>query len=494
MKKDLLENMEMNARLLRQRKAESAVLIVGHPMVDCSRVENLLQGVGMALARPTRQQELAPADISAHIVKRAGVSPDFSTKIEQIQPAPLWQILALDLFMGNSDASFWGWSDPKSIYLLDYWHAADPDLQFVFVYDSLWQVLLRAMAGQQIKPEFLTRLINEWKVFYDAVIYFYNRHRGRCLLVHSERVCNFPFEFDTELAARLQRPLERSEVFSSAFKSQDPLQNYLAENLVQEQRAWRCVYEELQSLADFPLNQEYSVDVFVAWNDFSDLASSVRQKTAALSETEATLIEVKEKFHANAACEKELATLQNKMKEVERFRKGQQAPVLHLQEENDLLLQQLHRVQEELERYYLENQLLKKSASPDVKHKQEEKNLQLQYGAAEHVKRMLSYRLGAVMIERSRSVAGWLIMPFDLLREARNFEEEKRACGEKTPLPLSKYADAHEGERVKRHLSYRLGATLLSNYKSPVSWLKLPWLMRQQVAEYQRERASKSTC
>ena len=82
-------------------------------------------------------------------------------------------------------------------------------------------------------------------------------------------------------------------------------------------------------------------------------------------------------------------------------------------------------------------------------------------------------------------------MPSALLREARQFKQDKSSSNTGKLPQLSQYADADEGERVKRHLSYRLGATLLTNYHSPIGWIKLPWLMRNQVREFKRERASR---
>lgn len=151
-----------------------------------------------------------------------------------------------------------------------------------------------------------------------------------------------------------------------------------------------------------------------------------------------------------------------------------------LGEENELLLNQLHQVQEELERYYLENQRLKQKLAPPKPPGP--------YGAADRIKRQLSYRLGAVMIERSRSVGGWLSMPWALAAEVRAFRQEAAARPAKKLPPIHTYRDAHEAERVKQHLSYRLGSTLLEHGKSPLGWLKLPFALRRQVREFRLQR------
>lgn len=154
-----------------------------------------------------------------------------------------------------------------------------------------------------------------------------------------------------------------------------------------------------------------------------------------------------------------------------------------LQEENELLLLQLHQVQEELERYYLENQQLKQkpvaSAQPAWP---------AHYGAADRVKRQLSYRLGATMIAQSRSFIGLLAMPWALLRQVREFKRDKTAQGEVQLPPIKDYADAHDAERVKQHLSYRLGAAMVANSRTPLGWVKMPWALRREVLDFKRGR------
>jgi hypothetical protein len=562
MKYELPEKFDVKANIVSKVQAEQAVLIVGHPMTDYRRVEAVLQGVGMLPAQKTRQQGLEPSDISAHLLKRAGVVPNFSVKIEQVAPSPIWQILALDLFMGNSDTGFWGWSDPQCIYLLDYWHATDPAMRFIFVYDSLEHVLVRASAGRELSREAVNQLINEWQFFYTALMHFYHRHRDCCLLVHAEQACTNPEAFDKALSSCLQRPLERDASASVVSMALDLLEASLAASMVQEQHAWRCSYEELQSQADFPLSIGKATDSLAAWNGFSALTMQMRLYGEALvaaedqiaktgSQLEVTkghkaevesrlnkqqkeaellllqLHQVQEELErhflensklkqegemlnqslaeARATAQTQRAALQRQFDEIKALAEAngkdeqriavlkQQAPQntpLEVQQENELLLLQLHQVQEELERYYLENQQLKQQVTPQSKQGGAKRPMP-HYGAAEHVKRQLSYRLGAVMITQSKSFTGWLGMPSALLRAAREYDQDKKhRSTEKLPR-LSQYADSYEGERVKRHLSYRLGTIFLANYRSPIGLIKLPWLISKQVHNFRHERATK---
>lgn len=160
-----------------------------------------------------------------------------------------------------------------------------------------------------------------------------------------------------------------------------------------------------------------------------------------------------------------------------------------LANENDLLLKQLHHVQEELQRHFLENQSLKvalekanaaKSKSTVVK--------PAPSGAAKRVKEQLEYRLGQTMVLHSKSVVGWFKMPFAVAREARQVRREEARRGGADPLPLEQYRDASEAERVKRHLSYRLGSVLLAHRSSPVGWISLPAALFREAKSFNNAR------
>ena len=220
-------------------------------------------------------------------------------------------------------------------------------------------------------------------------------------------------------------------------------------------------------------------------------------------------------------------------------------PPAELLQENELLLNQLHQVQEELERYYLQGQeqsqkLLElqqqqqrveqlqaelaalKAAPPQQSLFNQDLLIQLLrsqedqerlfhaakqrpvpgtsgsaipfsgVGAADRVRQQLSYRLGSTMIERSRSVGGWLGMPVALWRVARQHKRELPQRQAQNLPPIEKYRDAHEAERVRQHLSYRLGQALLRNVRSPVGWVRLPWALRREVRNFRRQRQQQS--
>lgn len=129
-------------------------------------------------------------------------------------------------------------------------------------------------------------------------------------------------------------------------------------------------------------------------------------------------------------------------------------------------------MQEELEKYYLELQNYKTK-------KTEIKKL---YGAADRIKNQLSYRLGAKMIEKSKSFGGLLSLPFVLRSEVKKFRIEQK--DKKKLPPIHTYTDAYEAEKIKKHLSYKLGYELIQCFKSPFGIFKWSTAIKKAKKEY----------
>lgn len=632
----------------------SKIIVVGHPQSGLDKVYELLLDCGMAQALPSRREGFTPEQIGATLLKAHGAVPvqqvGLADELPQITVAPVWQGLALDLMLANMEQSLWGWADIQAVYLLDYWKAQDPQTIFVLVYDTPQSALTRHAVEQlETDPEALQAKINGWMAYNAALLRFHLRNTERSLLVHSDQVQASAPHYLQQLSTRIDAPLQlpgdvpqnqqdpaidatlpvekteeaaltiydKTQAVSQPDLHGNALAQWLTQQLLEEHPEAGELYAQLQAAASMPLRAKQGQALltanglaqqrYQAWTAFvaqqaamqesvlrlaqldknlndrqqqlqqshsqieqlrqANLAAQqqaqeqqrlLNSSTTALQSTEqenALLLEqlhkVQEelesrylqaqeqakklaelpKIQANlkAAQEKadklqqaevtahklmvDLKAAQEKSNKLqqaeatahklkadlqaaqETIKKIQQteaqlkksleqasakAASAELQEENELLLTQLHKVQEELERYYLENRQLKASSSV-AKSK-------AYYGAADRVKQQLSYRLGATMIAQSRSLGGWLSMPFALWAEAKRFKQDLAARQNKKLPPIAQYRDAHEAERVKRHLSYRLGARMIANSKTLGGWISMPWALLGEAKAFRKER------
>jgi hypothetical protein len=183
-------------------------IIVGHPQSGYQEVENLLHECGMGKAKPSRREGLLPAQIS-EMLRQAHGTPALAAltapdQIEQIGTAPVWHGMAMDLMLGNLDQRFWGWSDPGAIHLLEYWKQLDPSINFVFVYADPQSALVGPDADDALSVQ--AKLAN-WQAFNAAMLHFYNRNPKRSVLVHAEQVRHSVRVYLQQLRTQLNAPL-----------------------------------------------------------------------------------------------------------------------------------------------------------------------------------------------------------------------------------------------------------------------------------------------
>ena len=162
--------------------------------------------------------------------------------------------------------------------------------------------------------------------------------------------------------------------------------------------------------------------------------------------------------------------------------------IKNLEEENELLLLQLHQVQEELERYFLELKSIKSGNFSNVGSfsypQYRDSTPRGPYGAADRIQGQLSYRLGRALISQSRSVKGWISLPWTLRRVIREFRVEKNTRNNEKLPRIDSYADAYEADRVRQHLSFRLGSVLIQRSRSPIGWVILPWALIKVLKDF----------
>ncbi|WP_180379159.1 hypothetical protein [Campylobacter lanienae] len=100
--------------------------------------------------------------------------------------------------------------------------------------------------------------------------------------------------------------------------------------------------------------------------------------------------------------------------------------------------------------------------------------------AKSRIKNQLSYKLGQAMIANSKSLWGYIRMPYILSYIKETHQKNQKLYQEKIKAnpslklpPLESYPDYNEAIKIKEHLSYKLGEALINADKSK---LKLGYL------------------
>ena len=522
-----------NNKKLRKAKKINKFLIVGHEDSGYEVLVDLLGKSGIEQADALKKEKILPHEISRVLLSNHKVG-----KKQQVEVSPVWNGLALDLMMSNMDKKSWCWADPDALKLLDFWKSMDDNLGFILVYDDPKTFAKKLLKKEEaFTPETIKAKLKAWKNYHEILLRFFYKNREKVLLLHASHIYANTKEYVEKLSTKVGTPLisESTVMVEESSNEHDRYLEYLVTELVQRTKGVEKVYTELQSVATLPFGDHYNNKPIDIYEAFSAYQKSYRQTQQLLQEEQQKLLalkadaeeessqlltqlhhvqeELEKYFLENSEYQKRIGSfteenskntqivkeleekkrallqklektendkasltkeLENLKAAVEKSKKGEKES----QAENALLLTQLHHVQEELEKYYLENQNLKEKIAEKERY----------YGAADRIRNQLSYRLGQMMIEKSKNPIALLFMPLHMFRVYRTYKKDMKNRKEKLP-PIHTYADAYEAERVKQHLSYRLGQTTLQTMKNPFGLLILPFRLVGTYRTFKKNRS-----
>ncbi|WP_417904357.1 hypothetical protein ACD570_02555 [Campylobacter sp. LH-2024] len=118
--------------------------------------------------------------------------------------------------------------------------------------------------------------------------------------------------------------------------------------------------------------------------------------------------------------------------------------------------------------------------------------------AKARIQNQLSYKLGQAMIENSKSILGYIRMPYVLSYIKDKHKQEQKIYQEKIKKdpslklpPLESYADYNEALKFKEHLSYKLGQALIkaNNNWYRGGYIKLWFEIRRIKKEFKNKKA-----
>lgn len=521
-----------------KHKMTNKLLVVGHPYSNLDFIVNVMQECNINVASKLKKEGIEAQEISQILLKAHGVDTEYNQ--EQIEINSVWNGLAMDLMMSNLKHSKWVWADNGALPLLDYWKSLDNSLGFVLVYNSPQQTLQNMIENSELDfEEDLNEALQKWQNYNRTMLNFFYRNQDHCLLINSQQVEENSQKYLRELSkqiginnAEMTKSIELVKPQKQSISPNNALLEYFIKQIVDENEQVKQLYMELESIGNLPSfehrSKNYSLNKILSsyieeqkehrsvctqlederekvknlqtgneltltqlmnaheeleknYTKSKKLTEQLRYISAEYEQTISELNATKTKYleiqkeKENLKKKLELAQVNKKIPELQNGSKQE----IELTTENQFLLEQLHQAQEELEKYYFEIKELKNKKTVIS-------NEERYYGAAERVKQQLSYRLGSKMIEDSKSFGGICSLPFTLYAEIKKFRTEKKT--QKKLPPLHTYADAYEAERVKKHLSYRLGQTMIETMKSPFGILKLPFAIKKAHTDYKKER------
>ncbi|AFZ32466.1 chromosome segregation ATPase-like protein [Gloeocapsa sp. PCC 7428] len=103
---------------------------------------------------------------------------------------------AQEIVCRNSQATIWGWKDPRTALFLDFWAELLPEAKFLFIYRSPWEVVDSLYRrGDEIfvkHPELAVKL---WIHYNQKLLNFIDKFPDQCLLVSVYSIVNHTAKF-----------------------------------------------------------------------------------------------------------------------------------------------------------------------------------------------------------------------------------------------------------------------------------------------------------
>lgn len=327
------------------------ILTCGHPFSGIEQTERILSTAGVKPAEPSRRETLSPHELQSKIASTYKINLLSGSPMEQLAPGRMWQELAVDLFMANQNTELWGWTDPQTVYLLDFWQKFDPQIRFVLVYTSPEDTVGQLLHNSKPTVETDAALAS-WITINNHILSFYNRHQDRCLLINAAVLSSDPGCFTEKMAAHFEIDLHTdiAELYLPQH-GDSAVATLLAKSLVEDCDEARSLYLELESSADIGLVSSKSTEQekYCAWQEYVGLIEDRDQQAALLVETQCKLeLLTKAKEIAEKLAEDKLQTDVGNLKNINSS----------ITRENESLLLQLHKTQEDLENNFILNQEL----------------------------------------------------------------------------------------------------------------------------------------
>ena len=269
---------------------------------------------------------------------------------------------------------------PQSLWALDFWAELDPNIHFILLTASPEQHLADCLLSDHSEHS-AEQCLHHWHEQHQRMLDFYLQHPERCLLLEANAVEQSPSALLEQLNQRWQLPLtanaapQQPSINSNTAPGQLAL--YLAQQWVEQQRNdIDPLFQELQA-AQLPLLPDRAALESTAINtcpstsilsalvkNYQRLHQQTEEQAAAIEEQRAEAQRWQTAYEKTTAQLAEQQTTQQQLRETnvqkEAAAQQQAADLEDTKQEAELLLLQLHQVQEELESTFLKLQNLEK--------------------------------------------------------------------------------------------------------------------------------------
>ncbi len=372
------------------------IVCCGSPASGFEQVADVLYASGLSAAIPVEKDRLTP--LLWHDQVYDGYHEDSRSiaTAAPISPGKLWEQRALEILQANLQQDLWGWSDHRSSWLLEFWSELDPQIYFILTYTNPEEDYARHMLDNSTGQNDIGHTIGDWLHYNRKLLQFYNKNRERSILINAHSCMLNAQEFVKSCNDRFGVALNSAGLSHTGDKTVIPaIACSLAQAQISDRSDVKELFLEIEATATFPAPVEDSSWAGDAWAEYRHLLQTNKDSSLRLTELEQNLArkerliserlkKIQEQDQKLEQTQGELNQLRqvksatervdaNEISELKKVLEAVKSEKKDIKSENDLILLQLHQVQEELEHYFLLYQEKQTKETNDVSRQPEQR-------------------------------------------------------------------------------------------------------------------------
>ena len=159
---------------------------------------------------------------------------------------------ARNLIKAKSIQPKWGWKDPRTAFVLDFWRTELPHAHFIFLYRDPFEVFLSQLKSHEWTDDPVT-IFDAWVAYNDHVLKFYTRYPQQSILCNIHGLLQSIGAFEALMSKKfgLQASIAQELYYSESLHHlviPQPIAKFLAKRFPD----MITLYEKLQEAADIP--------------------------------------------------------------------------------------------------------------------------------------------------------------------------------------------------------------------------------------------------
>lgn len=357
------------------------ICITGMPTTDLNNIAYLLHKMGMSF--PEIPPHSSQIDMASWHTQATAISLkdslNHSSSVTNV--GKIWEQMASSLFIKNISTPLWGWQDPRSTWLLDFWLSFEPQIYFILLCVRPEFFLARLMENDESMPE-VSDALQAWIQYHQKLLHFHLHNPERSIMIDAHECLLSPLALPKFCISHWGLPLKITSSFSDKVDAPGALTLWIGkqlyhdmaevhslqkkiDNTIQHRESINLSYIEspksicasFRKMRDRSVEQNALKSVHEAFVNISEQKEILEKKIIDQDERQKQISrELADIILEKEELNNQISTLKEQIKKITSQQAFHEENYKKVNQEKELLLLQLYQLQEELEDIFIKQQ------------------------------------------------------------------------------------------------------------------------------------------